>query len=245
LGSTVRQRLALKGSKVLAVDINHKTVIEEDTELKSRVSFITGDVSDRRFLSDLFAKYRKCDAVVNCAAAYKSYNYLTSYLVAKHALEVMKNNEINEFGVRGCVLNIIGLQDKYDDKYFEEQDIYAKKMGESYDTIDDKVMALAQELTDHRIRSNSVIVPPNSDLKLLAKLIENIVEDQYIAGQVINMHDESRPQLGTLKEIMAAYHVPPDPKTRQLPEPVHEKERIQIASNAKPPVLRLGSDTHN
>jgi NAD(P)-dependent dehydrogenase (short-subunit alcohol dehydrogenase family) len=71
LGSQVRQRLAMKGSKVLAVDINHKTIIEEDVELKSRVSFITGDVTDERFLNDLFTKYPKCDAVVNCAAAYR------------------------------------------------------------------------------------------------------------------------------------------------------------------------------
>ena len=93
--------------------------------------------------------------------------------MAKHAMEVMKNNNINEFGIRGCLLNIIGLQDKYDDKYFEEQDIYANKMNESFDLIDDKVMALAQQLTDNRIRSNSIIVPPNSDLKLFANLIQN------------------------------------------------------------------------
>ena len=71
LGSHVRQRLALKGSKVLAVDIDHKTLIKEDTEQKLSVSFITGDVSDPHFLTDLFTKYPKCDAVVNCAAAYK------------------------------------------------------------------------------------------------------------------------------------------------------------------------------
>ena len=76
LGSHVRQQLALKGSKVLAVDINHKTLIEEDIDQKMSVSFITGDVSDHRFLSDLFSKYPKCDAVVNCAAAYRCKSFL-------------------------------------------------------------------------------------------------------------------------------------------------------------------------
>lgn len=70
LGSQVRQQLALKGSKVLAVDLKHKT-IEEDIEQKLKVSFIAGDVCDKRFLTSLFEKYPKCDAVVNCAAAYK------------------------------------------------------------------------------------------------------------------------------------------------------------------------------
>ena len=165
-------------------------------------------------------------------------------MVAKHAMEVMKNNEINEFGIRGCVLNVIGLQNKYDDKYFEEQDIYAKRMGESFDTIDDKVMALAQQLTDNRIRSNSIIVPPKSDLKLFAKLIQNIIEDQYIAGQIINLTDDEPPaRTPTLSELAADYHIPPDPKTRQIPEPVTEKEKLQIKANAKPPVLRLGADS--
>lgn len=70
LGSQVRQQLALKGSKVLAVDLKNKG-IEEDVDQKSGVSFITGDVCDRHFLTELFRKYPKCDAVVNVAAAYK------------------------------------------------------------------------------------------------------------------------------------------------------------------------------
>ena len=78
LGSQVRQRLALNGSKILAVDIDHKTLIEEDIKQKTSVSFITGDVCDRDFLKDLFTKYPKCDAVVNCAAAYKCEHFLTN-----------------------------------------------------------------------------------------------------------------------------------------------------------------------
>ncbi|CAG2166341.1 unnamed protein product [Oppiella nova] len=248
LGSQVRQRLAMKGSKVLAVDINHKTIIEEDVELKSRVSFITGDVSDERFLNDLFTKYPKCDAVVNCAAAYRSYNYLTSYLVSKQAVDVLKNNPINAFGVRGCVINIIGLQEKYDQKYFDEQDVFAQKTGHSFDSLDDKVLALAEDMIANRIRSNSVIVPPNSDLKLFAQLVENIIEDQYIAGQIINMEDESRPYLGTVNDVLAEYHVPPEPKelpliqepvtqiTQQLPE--HKASTGSVGST-RTPLLRI------
>ncbi len=71
LGSHVRQRLAINGSKILALDINHKTVVEEDPQLKSKVLFITGDVTDPQFLNNLFVKYNKCDAVVNCAASKK------------------------------------------------------------------------------------------------------------------------------------------------------------------------------
>ena len=111
---------------------------------------------------------------------------MTSYLVAKHAMEVMKNNEINKYGIRGCVVNVIGLQEKYDEKYFEEQDIFAKKMGETFESVDEKVEALAKELTRYRIRSNSIIVPSKSDLKDFSLLIQTIIEDQYIAGQIIN-----------------------------------------------------------
>ncbi|XP_054163477.1 3-hydroxyacyl-CoA dehydrogenase type-2-like [Oppia nitens] len=247
LGYHIRQRLALKGAKILAVDINHKTDIEEDVKLKTSVSFITGDVSDRKFLDNMFAKYPKVDAVVNCAAAYRSYNYFTSYLVSKHALDVMKNNAINEYGIRGCIINIIGLQQRYNEKYFEEQDIYSKKIGETIDSLDDKVMTLAEQLTANRIRSNSIIVPANSDQQLFAQIIQNIIEDQYIAGQIINMEDEFRPHLGTFKELMADYHIPPDPKTIpddvkeaniQLPKPAHNKRPTQTTGN-RTPLLRL------
>lgn len=171
-----------------------------------------------------------------------AYNYLTSYLVAKHALDVMKNNELNEFGVRGCIINIIGMQDKYDSKYFEDQDIYAKRMGETFESVDEKVIALAQEMTDHRIRANSILIHPKSDLSKFAQLIQNIVEDQYIAGQIINMEVDYQPYYGTFKELIAEYHVPPDPKTIKLPEVKSQTPDLMIDSK---PTLKLEADKQN
>src|ERR1700761_6835426 len=118
-------------------------------------------------------------------------------------MEVMKNNEINKYGIRGCVVNVIGLQEKYDEKYFEEQDIFAKKMGETFESVDEKVEALAKELTRYRIRSNSIIVPSKSDLKDFSLLIQTIIEDQYIAGQIINFEDDFVPHLGSFADIFS------------------------------------------
>ena len=156
----------------------------------------------------------------------------------------MKNNDLNKFGVRGCVINIIGMQEKYDSKYFEEQDIFAKRIGESFESVDEKVMALAQQMTDHRIRANSILLPPKSDLTKFAHLIQNIIEDQYIAGQIINMEVDYQPYYGTWKEITSEYHVPPDPKSIKLPEVKKQNEELMIEDKSKI-ILKLESDTKN
>jgi hypothetical protein len=187
LGSQVRQRLALNGSKILAVDIDHKIAIEEDTELKAKVSFITGDVSKPEFLNHVFNTYRKCDAIVNCAALHRPYYYITSYLVAKHALEVMRNNDINKGGVRGCIINVNAFHYHYTEDYFEEQQRFAESVNEDLNTLDDRVMDLAQQLTDARIRCNTILVPKGSDDEEFGKVVLSILEDQQIAGIFVKL----------------------------------------------------------
>jgi len=159
----------------------------------------------------------------------------------------MKNNEINSFGCRGCVINVIGLQNKYNEQYIEEQELFAKKMNETIESIDDKVLELAEQLTASRIRCNTVIVPENANHKKFAELIHHVIEDQYIAGQIINMEDNLKPYLGGFKEILSGVHTPPKPKIDKIMWPINalkdyeQQQKISEEKENETPVLRLGT----
>lgn len=104
-------------------------------------------------------------------------------------MQKFQQNEINKFGCRGCIINLIYTQKTFQDEYFRKQDEFVKKYNISLDTIDDDVYRLADLLTAARIRCNTIITDANFKENIFHSLITHIIEDQYVAGQVINMDD--------------------------------------------------------
>lgn len=145
------------------------------------------------------------------------YNYVASYLVSKHALNLMRENELNSGGCRGCIINVVQMQNKYDENYLKQQEEIEKNLGETMESVDEKVMQLATDLVAARIRSNTIIVMENQEIERFSSLVHAVIEDQKIAGQIINMQDEFEAHVPTFKEIFDRYHTPP-PRERKILE---------------------------
>lgn len=107
------------------------------------------------------------------------------------------------------------LSSQYDDKYFREQDEFAEKHKIDTAKIDDEVFQLADLLTAARIRCNTIMVDEKSDPSVFANLLKHIIEDQYVAGQIINMDDNLRHETPALTEVMDAAHSYPKPKVAE------------------------------
>lgn len=144
-----------------------------------------------------------------------AYNYFLSYLLSRNLLEKFRDNDINEFGCRGCIVNLVYLSSKYDDKYFREQDEFARKYKIDSENIDDQVFELAERLTAARIRCNTIMFSENSQPKILSNLVTHIVEDQYVAGQIINLDDNLKHKTATLDDIFDDLHKFPKPKAAE------------------------------
>ncbi|XP_046918264.1 uncharacterized protein LOC124498538 [Dermatophagoides farinae] len=185
LGNKLVKDLAENGATVYAVDkrIRSSQLYGKDHH------FIQGDLADQTFLRDYLKNIGPIDALINCAGHRSSYNYFLSYLISKNILEKLQNNEINQFGCRGCIINLVYINSKYDAEYFKKQDDFVQKYGISLETIDDDVYRLADLLTAARIRCNTLMVDSKQDEKQFSTMVMHILEDQYIAGQVINMED--------------------------------------------------------
>ncbi|KAH9422087.1 dehydrogenase [Dermatophagoides pteronyssinus] len=188
LGNKLVQELIENGGTVYAVDkrIHSLQLYGKDHH------FVQGDLADQTFLDDYLKNIGPIDALVNCAGHRSSYNYFLSYLISKNILEKLQSNEINKFGCRGCIINLVYINSQYDAEYFKKQDDFVKKYGIQLDTIDDDVFRLADLLTAARIRCNTLMVDSKLDEKQFSSMVMHILEDQYIAGQVINMEDNLR-----------------------------------------------------
>ncbi|OTF83401.1 hypothetical protein BLA29_005509 [Euroglyphus maynei] len=188
LGNKLVKDLVENGATVYAVDKR----IYSSQLYGNNHHFVQGDVADQTFLQDYLKSIGPVDALVNCAGHRSSYNYFLSYLISKNILEKLQNNEINEFGCRGCIINLVYINSKYDAEYFKKQDDFVEKYGISLQTIDDDVYRLADLLTAARIRCNTLMVDSKLEEKQFSTMVMHILEDQYIAGQVINMDDNLR-----------------------------------------------------
>lgn len=144
-----------------------------------------------------------------------AYNYYLSYIISKNILEKFRENEINEFGCRGSLINLVNLSNDFEDDYFKEQDEFAKKYGVDENTIDDDVYKLADQMTSARIRCNSLMVHGKVDPITFSMLAKHIIEDQYVAGQVINLEDDLKNEEPTLEEVLKTIHMNDD-KNRDL-----------------------------
>jgi len=97
----------------------------------------------------------------------------------------MKRNDLNEFGIRGCVINVVRMP--FDEQaYLSEQEEYSKKCPQ----LDDLTMQLSEECVANRIRANTIIVPEDSHQDSFAIMAHSVIEDQSIAGQVISIETE-------------------------------------------------------
>lgn len=146
-----------------------------------------------------------------------AYNYFLSYIISKNILEKFRDNKINEFGCKGCIINLINLNGTYNDEYFTKQNEFLSKSNIDQSTIDDDVFKLANLLTAERIRCNTVMVENKTNLDLFSDLITHILEDQYIAGQVINMEDNIKNSKISFNKVVSEIHK--FPKNRKDTEP--------------------------
>jgi hypothetical protein len=133
-------------------------------------------------------------------------------MLSTNLLEKMEENDINEFGCRGCIINLVHLSTKYDDTYFQEQNEFARKYNLDSEKIDDEVYTLAGKLTAARIRCNTILVNEESDPTVFSNLVKHIIEDQYVAGQIINMEDDLETELPTVSEMMEQMEPFPEPR---------------------------------
>ena len=140
-------------------------------------------------------------------------------MISKSVLEKMRENDVNEFGCRGVIINLIHLSTNYDDKYFAAQDDFAKQYEIDDKKIDDQVFELADQLTANRIRCNTIMVDDKVDPVKFADLANYIIQDQYVAGQVINMEDKLVHKTPTLKEVLKDVHEFPDKEIERADQP--------------------------
>lgn len=174
---------------------------------------------------------------------FAAYNYFLSYLQSKSLLEKLRENQINEFGCRGCIINLVHLSSQYDDQYFREQDEFAEKYKIDVAKIDDEVYALADQLTAARVRCNTVMVNEKMDVKVFADLVKHIIEDQYVSGQVINMEDNLRHKERGLEEVLGTsigyrpYKKPVPEEKYVPPKEVQARDApLAVAASSSPPL---------
>lgn len=167
-----------------------------------------------------------------------AYNYFLSYIVSKGILEKFRDNKINEFGCKGCIINLINLNGTYNEEYFAEQNEFLTKTNINESTIDDDVYKLANLLTAERIRCNTVMVEDKTDLTLFSDLIMHILEDQYIAGQIINMEDNIKNSKISYEKVVKEIHqFPTDRKPTEPYAPLNKNLGI-AALPADTPTLK-------
>ena len=169
---------------------------------------------------------------------YLAYNYYLTYLQSKNIFEKMRENKINEYGCRGCIINLVHMSAQYDDQYFREQDEFAEKYGIDTEKIDDEVFALADQLTGARIRCNTILVTKDCDLNVFSSLVKHILEDQYVAGQTINMEDNLRHMPKEWDEIAKDYHKYP-PKKMKVAEEKYQPPKDHIVK----PLISVPNDS--
>lgn len=164
-------------------------------------------------------------------------------MVSKSVFELMKDNDINKFGCRGCIINLVNVSGEYNQKYFDDQFEFLTKYNINDNTIDDDVYKLADQLTASRIRCNTILVHSKADSKQLASLVTHIVEDQYIAGQVIHFEDDLRKEKVTIDDVRKSFHLSPEKiKVKEIPyiPPPKYDDHKQIES---PIILSLPSNS--
>lgn len=157
-------------------------------------------------------------------------------------MQKFQQNEINKFGCRGCIINLVYTQKKFQDEYFRKQDDFVQKYNISLDTIDDEVYRLADLLTAARIRCNTLITDFNFEENILHSLVTHIIEDQYVAGQVINLDDNLVHKVTNeefKKEILSGirYKNSKSNDKKYIPPPEMEINKKEKEISAKPITL--------
>ncbi|UXI17562.1 secreted protein [Sarcoptes scabiei] len=197
LGNSLSKYLINKQSTVYSIDLN----ILSEKRYGEKHFFQLGDVSDEKFFKDYLNKLPPIDALVNCAGFRSPYNYFLSYLVSKNILEKFKQNPINEYGCRGCIINLVFTGITPNEAYFKEQDEFIEKHQICAEEIDDAVYQLAESLTAQRIRCNTFKIDAKLDDKVFNTIAEHVISDQYVAGQIIDLEDNLRYQEITNEEF--------------------------------------------
>ncbi|KPM05672.1 hypothetical protein QR98_0041390 [Sarcoptes scabiei] len=168
LGNSLSKHLINKQSTVYSIDLN----ILSEKRYGEKHFFQLGDVSDEKFFKDYLNKLPPIDALVNCAG-FRSRN-------VKSILEKFKQNPINEFGCRGCIINLVFTGITPNEAYFKEQDEFIEKHQICAEEIDDAIYQLAESLTAQRIRCNTFKIDAKLDDKVFNTIAEHVISDQYI-----------------------------------------------------------------
>ncbi|KAH9399520.1 hypothetical protein TYRP_017932 [Tyrophagus putrescentiae] len=243
IGTALSKHITKNSGTIYSLDTRFpKDLLNKNTKSNNE-HFTELNVADQGLFSEHLRKIEPIDAFVNCTAVRKSYNYFLSYLQSKSLLEKLRENEINEFGCRGCIINLVHLSSQYDDQYFREQDEFAEKYKIDVAKIDDEVYALADQLTAARVRCNTVMVNEKMDVKVFADLVKHIIEDQYVSGQVINMEDNLRHKERGLEEVLGTsigyrpYKKPVPEEKYVPPKEVQARDApLAVAASSSPPL---------
>jgi len=232
LGRGTVERLHNYGSKIVILDIPQSTGAELAKKLEKDAIFVPTDVTNDEEVKNAIEKIRKefgrLDAIVNSAGigyAFKLYNASSreakfgerikhtldvnvygSLNVIRHGMDLMIDNEKDEMGQRGVIINVSSIA-AYDGQI--GQVAYSASKG----AIASVTLPLARDFADIGVRAMA-IAPGLFDTPLLrslppkvlaflsnlipnpqrlgseeefAALVQHIIENRYLNGEVIRL----------------------------------------------------------
>jgi len=232
LGRGTVERLHKHGSKIVILDIPQSTGAELAKKLEKDAIFVPTDVTNDEEVKNAIEKIRKefgrLDAIVNSAGigyAFKLYNaskreakfgerikhtldvnVYGSLNVIRHGMDLMIDNEKDEMGQRGVIINVSSIA-AYDGQI--GQVAYSASKG----AIASVTLPLARDFADIGVRAMA-IAPGLFDTPLLrslppkvlaflsnlipnpqrlgseeefAALVQHIIENRYLNGEVIRL----------------------------------------------------------
>lgn len=180
-GFKLLERLIKQGSLVINFDLIplkncNKSVLNV-------LGDVTSEANVREAMDKCWLNFGRLDAVVHCATTNKGYNYFATYNVNHLALPLFQENELNDFGCRGSIINSSLIQPLDEDKYQNEE----KNVEGKIENLDAKVMQLANDIVKYRIRTNTVMISNKDNHEKIASLMQEILQNQMIVGQIIEI----------------------------------------------------------